>query len=380
MLNGCSAAPTDNCQSESCKRKLKECETETRMLSDECRRGQESVMRLEMEVKSLSKCKDTEMRMEKLMMALSMMEEKNSSLQESLSAETRFKLDLFSALGETRRQLDAVSCKYSSSNQSQQKTLLSCKCFMFSFTLEIYSKDQLEAKERELNSFRVLFKQSISMSATSPSPQQQQQQALSPPTSTPPTSLSSTVAASSASPPSVASSSSSSSSSVSSSSSSSSTVANGNASAASVTSGVAQQQQQQQQTIGLGLQESYQLNQNELLAQYLSNQFNALHAAAAAVAASQSNMNSNHHHHNNNNNNNSHMNGIANNNNNATASANVSNGMTMQNGRHTPSSTASTSSSASSSTSSSSSSSSSSDKSVDAYVGASGSVNQFLPI
>jgi hypothetical protein len=45
------------------------------------------------------------------MVALNLMEDKNTSLQESLSAETRFKLDLFSALGETRRQLEAVNCK-----------------------------------------------------------------------------------------------------------------------------------------------------------------------------------------------------------------------------------------------------------------------------
>lgn len=46
------------------------------------------------------------------MVALNLMEDKNTSLQESLSAETRFKLDLFSALGETRRQLESVNCNY----------------------------------------------------------------------------------------------------------------------------------------------------------------------------------------------------------------------------------------------------------------------------
>jgi len=48
------------------------------------------------------------------MVALNLMEDKNTSLQESLSAETRFKLDLFSALGETRRQLESVNCKLKS--------------------------------------------------------------------------------------------------------------------------------------------------------------------------------------------------------------------------------------------------------------------------
>lgn len=34
------------------------------------------------------------------------MQEKNSTLEKNLSAETRVKLDLFSALGEARRQLE----------------------------------------------------------------------------------------------------------------------------------------------------------------------------------------------------------------------------------------------------------------------------------
>lgn len=40
------------------------------------------------------------------MSALSAMQEKNSHLENSLSAETRLKLDLFSALGDTKRQLE----------------------------------------------------------------------------------------------------------------------------------------------------------------------------------------------------------------------------------------------------------------------------------
>jgi hypothetical protein len=38
--------------------------------------------------------------------ALAVMQEKNSTLEKNLSAETRVKLDLFSALGEARRQLE----------------------------------------------------------------------------------------------------------------------------------------------------------------------------------------------------------------------------------------------------------------------------------
>lgn len=38
--------------------------------------------------------------------ALALIQEKNSTLEKNLSAETRVKLDLFSALGEARRQLE----------------------------------------------------------------------------------------------------------------------------------------------------------------------------------------------------------------------------------------------------------------------------------
>ena len=48
---------------------------------------------------------------EVLMSALAAMQDKNATLEKNLSAETRVKLDLFSALGETRRQLEIATCK-----------------------------------------------------------------------------------------------------------------------------------------------------------------------------------------------------------------------------------------------------------------------------
>lgn len=48
---------------------------------------------------------------EVLMSALAAMQEKNSTLEKNLSAETRVKLDLFSALGEARRQLEIKDCE-----------------------------------------------------------------------------------------------------------------------------------------------------------------------------------------------------------------------------------------------------------------------------
>lgn len=51
------------------------------------------------------------------MSALAAMQDKNAHLENSLSAETRLKLDLFSALGEAKRQLEicqgVLSCLWS---------------------------------------------------------------------------------------------------------------------------------------------------------------------------------------------------------------------------------------------------------------------------
>lgn len=54
---------------------------------------------------SLRQYKDSHGDTEILMSALSAMQEKNAHLEKNLSAETRLKLDLFSALGDTKRQL-----------------------------------------------------------------------------------------------------------------------------------------------------------------------------------------------------------------------------------------------------------------------------------
>lgn len=45
------------------------------------------------------------------MSALAVIQDKNHSLEKSLSAETRFKLDLFSALGDARREVDIKDCE-----------------------------------------------------------------------------------------------------------------------------------------------------------------------------------------------------------------------------------------------------------------------------
>lgn len=102
---------SNECSADQCANKLKEIGIQNKKLIEESRKKQERILSLESELKNLSRSRETETRVDTLMVALNLMEDKNISLQESLSAETRFKLDLFSALGEARRQLESVNCK-----------------------------------------------------------------------------------------------------------------------------------------------------------------------------------------------------------------------------------------------------------------------------
>lgn len=102
-----------NGSDEELKRRIRELETENSRLGHECRSKQERLDASEnSELASLSKYKEAENRAESLTAKLCLVQEKNASLQESLSAETRFKMDLFSALGEARRQLEYANCKF----------------------------------------------------------------------------------------------------------------------------------------------------------------------------------------------------------------------------------------------------------------------------
>lgn len=62
-------------------------------------------------LQSLRQYKDQQSETEVLMSALSAMQDKNTHLENSLSAETRIKLDLFKALGEAKRQIDLMKGK-----------------------------------------------------------------------------------------------------------------------------------------------------------------------------------------------------------------------------------------------------------------------------
>lgn len=77
-------------------------------------------------IKELRKYKENEKDTEVLMSALSAMQDKTQHLENSLSAETRIKLDLFSALGDAKRQLEIA----------QGKNLVSRLCRLILNTLQ----------------------------------------------------------------------------------------------------------------------------------------------------------------------------------------------------------------------------------------------------
>lgn len=91
---------------ESCKVRRKELENEVKQIRRELKVREDQIRQLERETQSLRKYKEAQNETEVLMSALSAMQDKNTHLENSLSAETRVKLDLFSALGEAKRQLE----------------------------------------------------------------------------------------------------------------------------------------------------------------------------------------------------------------------------------------------------------------------------------
>lgn len=99
------AASRGEC-TDSLRNRIRELETECKKLSIDMKLKEEQIRELEMKVQELRKYKENEKDTEVLMSALSAMQDKTQHLENSLSAETRIKLDLFSALGDAKRQLE----------------------------------------------------------------------------------------------------------------------------------------------------------------------------------------------------------------------------------------------------------------------------------
>ncbi|XP_071438913.1 macoilin [Hetaerina americana] len=91
---------------ESCRARRRDLEAEVKQLRRELKLKEDRCLTAEREMQTLRQYKESHNETEILMSALSAMQDKNAHLENSLSAETRIKLDLFSALGEAKRQLE----------------------------------------------------------------------------------------------------------------------------------------------------------------------------------------------------------------------------------------------------------------------------------
>lgn len=143
FTNNTSTNGTSECASDVCKLKRKELENEMNSLRREMSLREERIRQMEREAQSLRQYKDSQNDTELLMSAFSAMQEKNQRLENSLSAETRLKLDLFSALGDAKRQLEISQCKCHYSFFPCLITLsFSPFLFFFSLTALMAKKDK----------------------------------------------------------------------------------------------------------------------------------------------------------------------------------------------------------------------------------------------
>ncbi|KAA0710659.1 Macoilin-1 [Triplophysa tibetana] len=99
------AASRGEC-TDSLRSRIREHESECKKLTHDMKLKEELIRELELKAQELRKYKENEKDTEVLMSALSAMQDKTQHLENSLSAETRIKLDLFSALGDAKRQLE----------------------------------------------------------------------------------------------------------------------------------------------------------------------------------------------------------------------------------------------------------------------------------
>ncbi|CAF1031396.1 unnamed protein product [Didymodactylos carnosus] len=97
--------PRNECPDHCLKRKRDQ-ENETRELRKLIQDKDDRIKILDNEIKTLIKYRESHADNEVLYQHFTQLQERNAHLQDSLSAETRIKLDLFSALGEVKRQLE----------------------------------------------------------------------------------------------------------------------------------------------------------------------------------------------------------------------------------------------------------------------------------
>ncbi|XP_041830954.1 macoilin-1 [Melanotaenia boesemani] len=101
----------EHCETQMLRKRVKDLETEYKQLQLEYQVKESRVVDLERDVEALGKYRCVEKETDMLLSTLSAMQEKAQHLEYNLSAETRIKLDLFSALGDARRQLEIAQDK-----------------------------------------------------------------------------------------------------------------------------------------------------------------------------------------------------------------------------------------------------------------------------
>lgn len=118
---------------DACRTRRRELETEASEARTAKHWAEEKCAALERENAALAEqLRETDI----LMSALSAMQEKTAHLENSLSAENRIKLDLFSALGEAKRQLEIRDSKYYFEINSQQVATFNIHCPSFELFLK----------------------------------------------------------------------------------------------------------------------------------------------------------------------------------------------------------------------------------------------------
>ncbi|CAF4418045.1 unnamed protein product, partial [Rotaria sp. Silwood2] len=107
-LTKLSLTPAKSECTEQCIKRKRDLENETREIRKLINDKDERIKILDNEIKAL-KYRESQADTEVLYQHLTQLRERNAQLQDSLSAETRIKLDLFSALGEVKRQLEIAN-------------------------------------------------------------------------------------------------------------------------------------------------------------------------------------------------------------------------------------------------------------------------------
>ncbi|XP_057209861.1 macoilin isoform X2 [Triplophysa rosa] len=93
------------------RKKAKDLDAEYKQLQLQYQEKENRMIALDNEVETLQRSRCTEQEADAMLSALSSLQDKAQHLEYNLSAETRLKLDLFSALGDARRQLEIAQVK-----------------------------------------------------------------------------------------------------------------------------------------------------------------------------------------------------------------------------------------------------------------------------